>query len=69
LNWWVVISILLLLYAPNSGFISGLIGIKRSKKETYFVSLKTLFKDYVISEPMISLGNSFELLVLAKRLG
>lgn len=39
------------------------------KKETKFLSLTNLFKSYVYQEARVSLNNSFELLVLGKRIG
>jgi len=38
-------------------------------KNVYFVSLKNLFKDQLANGGMVSLGNSFELPALFKRLG
>jgi len=39
------------------------------KKEIYFHSIRNAFKDYIVSERMISLGNSFELPALFKVYG
>lgn len=39
------------------------------KTKLYFVSLKNLFKDQIVNGGMVSLGNSFELPALFKRLG
>lgn len=39
------------------------------KKEIKFLSIKKLFKDYVVAEKSISLNNSIELLVLIRKIG
>jgi len=39
------------------------------KKENYFFSLLQSFKDGIRNEPMVSLGNSIELLALVRKLG
>jgi hypothetical protein len=38
-------------------------------KKLNMFSIVDAFRDSIISEPMVSLGNSFELLVLVNRLG
>jgi hypothetical protein len=38
-------------------------------KNIKFISLKTMFSDYLVNEKLISLNNSFELLALFRRLG
>lgn len=38
-------------------------------KNIKFISLKTMFSDYLVNEKLISLNNSIELLALFRRLG
>jgi hypothetical protein len=42
---------------------------KGPKKESKWFSISDAFKDHLLTEAMVSLGNSFELPVLFKRLG
>jgi hypothetical protein len=42
---------------------------KGSKKDSKWFSISNAFKDHLLTEAMVSLGNSFELPVLFKRLG
>lgn len=42
---------------------------KGSKKDTKWFSISQAFKDHLLTAAMVSLGNSFELPVLFKRLG
>jgi hypothetical protein len=42
---------------------------KNVNKEIYFHSIRHAFRDYIVTERMISLGNSFELPALFKELG
>ena len=42
---------------------------KGPKKESKWFSISSAFKDHLLTEAMVSLGNSFELPVLFKRLG
>lgn len=39
------------------------------KNNTKFISMKSLFKDVVVRDKMITLGNSFELSALLKNVG
>jgi hypothetical protein len=43
--------------------------MKKLKNNFTEFSFKNAFKDGIRSEPMVSLGNSFELLVLVNRIG
>jgi len=47
----------------------GTEGKRSSSKDTIMFPFKNAFKDNIRHEPMVSLGNSFELLRLAKSLG
>jgi hypothetical protein len=42
---------------------------KGSEKGSKWFSISNAFKDHLLTEAMVSLGNSFELPVLFKRLG
>ena len=42
---------------------------KGSKKDLKWFSISNAFKDHLLTEAMVSLGNSFELPVLFRRLG
>jgi len=43
--------------------------LKQTNKETLMYSFKNAFKDNIVHEPMVSLGNSFELLRLCYKIG